>query len=198
MAQGYREKLTYDHAWGLDQRNHPEKLLTVFNSYLPPEHLRDSSKRWIPWLFISLMKSTVFFVLAGGIIAIIFGLVVMADPLFLKVVVDSVEKNYPLWFCLGLVGVITVVTIIRFSLIARSDFYVLLGYLNVQSILMNAIYAKVMKLAASSRNKYSAGEVVNLLSTDADRVRNFWFLLEDYVYAPFMVSILKIHKYCRI
>jgi len=187
MSQGYREKLTYDHAWGLDQRNHPEKLLTTFNSYLPPEHLQDSSKRWIPWLFISLIKSTGFFLAAGSTIAMIFGVVVMVDPIFLKIAVDSVERNYPLWFCMGFVVSITVVTTIRFSLIARSDFYGLLGYLNVQSILMNVIYAKAMKLSASSRNKYSAGEVVNLLSTDADRVRNFWFLLEDYIYAPFMI-----------
>ncbi|KAE9546587.1 hypothetical protein FO519_010201, partial [Halicephalobus sp. NKZ332] len=86
MTQGYREKLTYDHAWGLDQRNHPEKLLTAFESDLPPEHLRDSSKKWIPWLFISLMKSTSFFVTAGMLTTVIFGAIVMADPIFLKVV----------------------------------------------------------------------------------------------------------------
>ncbi|KAE9546997.1 hypothetical protein FO519_009791, partial [Halicephalobus sp. NKZ332] len=72
VSQGYRGKLTYNHAWGLDQRNHPEKLLTIFESKLPPKHLRDSPKGWIPWLFVSLVKSTAFFVVAGLLTTVLY------------------------------------------------------------------------------------------------------------------------------
>lgn len=188
MTLGYREKLSYDTAWGLDPRNHPEKLLTIFKSKLPPEHLRSSSKRWIPWLFIPLIKSTAFFIIAGILITIIHNIIVMADPIFLKIVVDSVEKGYPLWFSLGLILFIAIATMFRFSMLTRADFYGLLGYLNIQSILMNIIYAKAIKLPSSSRIKYSGGELVNLISTDVERIRLSWFALQDYFYAPFMVS----------
>ena len=194
MSQGYREKLNYGHAWGLDQRNHPEKLLTIFKSHLPPEHLRDSSKRWIPWLFFPLIKSTSFFFIAAVLITIIFATIVIADPIFLKIIVDSVENNYPLWFSLGLVVFIGVLSVVRFSILARMDFYGALGYLDIQNILANVVYEKAMKLALSSRTKYSTGEIVNLLSTDVERVRTFWFMLTHYIYAPYSVSFEFIRK----
>jgi len=45
----------------------------------------------------------------------------------------------------------------------------------------------MLRLSAAARSRYSAGEVLNLLTTDVQRVRLFWFQLRDYIYCPFMI-----------
>ena len=134
------------------------------------------------------MKSTSFLVAAGTLLIIIQSVVYMIDPIFLKIIVDSVEKSYPLWFSMGLVIFIVIMTIIRFLLSARSDFYSLSAYLNVYTILINIIYAKAIKLGSASKVKYSGGTVMNMFSTDTERIRYFWFTLPDYISTPYMVS----------
>uniref|UniRef100_A0A914Z5P9 ABC transmembrane type-1 domain-containing protein n=1 Tax=Panagrolaimus superbus TaxID=310955 RepID=A0A914Z5P9_9BILA len=47
----------------------------------------------------------------------------------------------------------------------------------------------MLKLSASAKVKYSAGEVVNLLSTDVERIRNFWYNLLDFVYTPLIIVL---------
>uniref|UniRef100_A0AC34GZI1 Uncharacterized protein n=1 Tax=Panagrolaimus sp. ES5 TaxID=591445 RepID=A0AC34GZI1_9BILA len=47
----------------------------------------------------------------------------------------------------------------------------------------------MLKISASARIKYSTGEIINLLSTDVERIRTFWFYMFDFVYTPIMISI---------
>uniref|UniRef100_A0AC34Q480 ABC transmembrane type-1 domain-containing protein n=1 Tax=Panagrolaimus sp. JU765 TaxID=591449 RepID=A0AC34Q480_9BILA len=107
-------------------------------------------------------------------------------------VVDAVESDYPAWFCCGLVVVVGFTSLCAFCVATRCDFYGLMTYINVRSILMNAVYVKALKLSSASRNKYSAGEIINLITTDVERIRNFWFILQEYIYVPVMII------YCMI
>ena len=170
----------------MDKRDHPEHLLNLFNSNLPPPEER-SRNQWIPWLFITLLKSNSFFTLAAVFIAWLGASMMIFNPIFLKIVVDSVQNDYPLWFCIGLVVAIVIFSLALFSSSTRCDFYSLLCYQDVQSILINVIYQKALKLSSSSRVRYSAGEIINLISTDVDRIKNFWFMLQHYIYSPTMV-----------
>lgn len=196
MTKGYSETLDFNSTWSLDERNYPDRLLDLFYSYFPPPEKR-SNKRWIPWLFITLLKSNWFFTLAGAVMAWLAASIMIFNPIFLKIIVDSVEKGYPLWFCIGLVIVTVIVSVGTFSLCTRCDFYALLAYQDVQSILVNIIYKKVVSLSNTSRVKYSAGEIINLIATDVDKIREFWSTLQQYVYAPVMVKliIISINKY---
>lgn len=53
--------------------------------------------------------------------------------------------------------------------------------INVKSAMMNLIYAKAMRLSNKAKNKMSSGQIVNLMSVDADHFSDF---------APFFGKIL--------
>uniref|UniRef100_A0A914QS43 ABC transmembrane type-1 domain-containing protein n=1 Tax=Panagrolaimus davidi TaxID=227884 RepID=A0A914QS43_9BILA len=189
MSKGYKGTVDYDTFWSLDPRNQPERLLILYKKYR--SKVTDTKKKFIPWLFFVLFKCTWFTFTAGVLLTAVFAFITISDPLFLKLIINAAENNYPLWYGFTLVFTAMIISWAKFSIMCRSDFYGLLAYLDVQSILMNVVYQKMLKLSASAKVKYSAGEVVNLLSTDVERIRNFWYNLLDFIYAPLIVSFLK-------
>uniref|UniRef100_A0A914XXJ9 ABC transmembrane type-1 domain-containing protein n=1 Tax=Panagrolaimus superbus TaxID=310955 RepID=A0A914XXJ9_9BILA len=74
-------------------------------------------------------------------------------------------------------------------MMARSDFYTVLAYMDVQTILTNIVYQKMLKLSSAAKIKYSAGEAVNLVFTDVERISSFWYNLLDFVYSPIMIIV---------
>ena len=135
-----------------------------------------------------IFKATWFPFAASVSLTIVDAFLSISDPLFLKWIITSAESNYPLWYGFTLVVSALIVSWIKFVVIVRSDFYGMMAYLDVQSILTNVIYRKMLKLSASAKVKYSAGEIVNLLSTDVERIRAFWYNLLDFFYSPIIVS----------
>uniref|UniRef100_A0A914QLM1 ABC transmembrane type-1 domain-containing protein n=1 Tax=Panagrolaimus davidi TaxID=227884 RepID=A0A914QLM1_9BILA len=189
MSKGYKGTIDYDTFWSLDPRNQPERLLILYKKYR--SKVTDTKKKFIPWLFFVLFKCTWFAFTAGVLLKASFAFITISDPLFLKLIINAAENNYPLWYGFTLVFTAMIISWAKFSIVCRSDFYGSLGYLDVQSILINVIYQKMLKLSASAKVKYSAGEVVNLLSTDVERIRYFWFNLFDFFYTPLIVSCHK-------
>jgi hypothetical protein len=47
----------------------------------------------------------------------------------------------------------------------------------------------MLRLSAFGRSKYSAGEIINLLTTDVMRIRFLYWQLRDFIYCPFMVLV---------
>uniref|UniRef100_A0A914QLQ8 P-loop containing nucleoside triphosphate hydrolase protein n=1 Tax=Panagrolaimus davidi TaxID=227884 RepID=A0A914QLQ8_9BILA len=186
MSKGYHGTIDYDTFWSLDPQNQPERLLTLYSKY---EQKIDKSKysSFFPWLFTVLAKCTWFHFSAGCLLTFFDVLLTLADPIFLKLIISSVENNYPLWYGFTLVVVYSFFTWLKLVGMARSIFYTLLAYMDVQSILLNVIYRKMIKLSLSAKTRYSAGEVINLLTTDIERIQMVWFNLLDFIYSPLMI-----------
>uniref|UniRef100_A0A915DNB5 Multidrug resistance-associated protein 1 n=1 Tax=Ditylenchus dipsaci TaxID=166011 RepID=A0A915DNB5_9BILA len=47
----------------------------------------------------------------------------------------------------------------------------------------------MLKLSPAAKSRYSAGEIVNLATTDVQRVRLCWFQLRDFIYCPLMMIV---------
>lgn len=50
----------------------------------------------------------------------------------------------------------------------------------------------MLRLSPAAKSRYSAGELMNIVTTDVQRIRMFWFQLRDFLYCPMMVNV----KFC--
>lgn len=53
-------------------------------------------------------------------------------------------------------------------------------------------------MSSAAKSRYSAGEVLNLITTDVQRLREFWFDIRDLIYCPFMVFVAFIGLYFEL
>lgn len=55
-----------------------------------------------------------------------------------------------------------------------------------------------MCLSSAARSRYSAGEILNIVTTDVQRLRNFWWSSRDILYCPLMVSVALVGLYIEL
>nr|VZI16701.1 unnamed protein product [Spirometra erinaceieuropaei] len=97
---------------------------------------------------------------------------VYTSPLLLSALLRFLdnESTYPNWYGYVLASGFFVATFLS-SFLFNQGFYI--GFstaLSARSALMAAIYRKTLKLSAESRGDYTAGQIVNFLTVDVDRL----------------------------
>ena len=70
--------------------------------------------------------------------------------------------------------------------------------LSARAALVSAIYGKALRVSGSSLARFSMGEVVNLMSTDTDRVVNFFNSFHELWSLPFSFSIALYLLYLQV
>ena len=111
------------------------------------------------------------------------------NPIMLKFFIRFLSNNEPCWR-----GVLYALTMFVGSMLWTLTFHQSC-YLSViissrmRSSLVSMIYRKTLKLNNKARNQFTAGEITNYMSVDAQRVMdNFWHLRNIWG-TPFQVSI---------
>ena len=188
MKKGYSGQLDFSSFWSLDPGHRPEEVVSRFRKHMEAYKRRFANWQNTPWLFFMLMKTTAFSMSAAVTLVIFLTFSSLTEPIFMNFIVDAVQKEKPIWIPVILALISSFLSICWFGASTRGDFYGQRGYITVKSVLLNIIYSKVLKLTPEGKLRYSNGEVMNLLATDSERVRMFWFMFLDYFYAFFMVS----------
>uniref|UniRef100_A0A7E4UXC5 ABC transmembrane type-1 domain-containing protein n=1 Tax=Panagrellus redivivus TaxID=6233 RepID=A0A7E4UXC5_PANRE len=176
IYHGYNHVLDFDKLWAL-----PKACSNSSSTSLAHSDGKMSN------LFWNLIKST-----QSDTIASIFGHVFnsvssLSDPFIVQYLVNAVENHYPLWYLMTVVILSGIYMELRYLLLTRTSYYTSRSYLNVWHDLCNEVYRKMLILSSSSKTKYSAGAIVNLLTTDVDHIKHFWLGIPDYFYTPVLV-----------
>ncbi|CAN7948763.1 unnamed protein product, partial [Ixodes hexagonus] len=126
--------------------------------------------RSLPSLFRSLRKAYGKPVTVACILALLRAMLKVIPALSLHLLMSYMVGNDPMWkgmlYALGLVGA-------NFGsgmLAVHIDRILTLTGLNVKSVMMAAVYRKALRLSSESQRDYTLGELVNLISVDADRI----------------------------
>uniref|UniRef100_A0A914H2V5 Multidrug resistance-associated protein 1 n=1 Tax=Globodera rostochiensis TaxID=31243 RepID=A0A914H2V5_GLORO len=98
-----------------------------------------------------------------------------ANAAFLNFIVSLVDDGYPLW-----VSMVTLCTLF---------FVDFAGKTNVRSLICCSVLEKTLKLSSAARQSYSTGEIINLVTTDLQRISYWWHILRDFVECPLMVVV---------
>nr|VZI16707.1 unnamed protein product [Spirometra erinaceieuropaei] len=97
---------------------------------------------------------------------------VYTSPLLLSALLRFLdnESTYPNWYGYVLASGFFAATFITSFLFNQGFYMVFTAALAAKSALMAAIYRKTLKLSAESRGDYTAGQIVNFLTVDVDRL----------------------------
>lgn len=108
--------------------------------------------------------------------SLILDICVLLSPIILKMLLQYLEEKESIIQWHGYLLVIALFTINLIESLLLNFFWYRLLNLSViiRSALVSMIYRKSLKITNASRNKSTIGEIVNLMSVDADRFTNFF------------------------
>ncbi|KAK8780150.1 hypothetical protein V5799_018514 [Amblyomma americanum] len=119
----------------------------------------------------SLFKTVWSTVLSAFFIQMLFAFFRTTPPVLLTLIIRFVLnkeeeswKGYFYAFCIFLAGK-TGMTLLR-----HCDFHYVVMGLQLKGILVHAVYTKTLRVASACLTKYTVGEIVNLITVDADKV----------------------------
>lgn len=134
-----------------------------------------------------------------GILKITVNICSFAGPLVLGSLVNFIEEkgapvSWGVWCALGLFASTLLSSVLRNIFV----FEVSKVALSARASLVSAIYAKSLRVSSCSLAGFTLGEVVNLMSTDTDRVVNFFNSFHELWSLPFQFSITLYLLYLQV
>uniref|UniRef100_A0A3Q3ALX2 ATP-binding cassette sub-family C member 10 n=1 Tax=Kryptolebias marmoratus TaxID=37003 RepID=A0A3Q3ALX2_KRYMA len=134
-----------------------------------------------------------------GVLKIVVNISSFAGPLLLSSLVNFIEEkgdpvSWGVWYALGLFAS----TLLSSTLRNIFVFEVSKVALSARASLVSAIYAKSLRVSSCSLVGFTLGEVVNLMSTDTDRVVNFFNSFHELWSLPFRFSITLYLLYLQV
>ncbi|KAK2918532.1 ATP-binding cassette sub-family C member 10 [Channa argus] len=134
-----------------------------------------------------------------GVLKVVVNMLSFAGPLLLSSLVNFIEeKGAPVsrgvWCTMGLFAATLLSSVLRNIFV----FQVSKVALSARAALVSAIYGKALRVSSSSLSGFTLGEVVNLMSTDTDRVVNFFNSFHELWSLPFQFSIALYLLYLQV
>lgn len=134
-----------------------------------------------------------------GVLKVVVNMLNFAGPLILSSLVNFMEEegaplSWGVWCTLGLFAATLLSSVFRNIFV----FEVSKVALSARAALVSAIYGKALRVGSSSLAGFTLGEVVNLMSTDTDRVVNFFNSFHELWSLPFQFSITLYLLYLQV
>jgi len=128
--------------------------------------------------------------LRAGLLKMIHDISIFVGPQVLHGLITYMsDADAPLSRGLGLTAAVTL-SQLAMSLALRHYFYkCYLTGLRVRTAVVSAVYRKALVLSASERQTRSAGEIVNLISVDAQRMQDLTTYLHAVWYSPLQIGL---------
>ncbi|XP_058497006.1 ATP-binding cassette sub-family C member 10 isoform X1 [Solea solea] len=134
-----------------------------------------------------------------GLLKVVVNMLSFAGPLLLSSLVNFIEEvEAPV--STGALCVLGLFAATLLSSILRNVFVFEVSKvaLSARAALISAIYSKALRVSGSSLTGFTLGEVVNLMSTDSDRVVNFFNSFHELWSLPFSFSVTLYLLYLQV
>ncbi|XP_042339501.1 ATP-binding cassette sub-family C member 10, partial [Plectropomus leopardus] len=134
-----------------------------------------------------------------GVLKVSINMLSFAGPLLLNSLVNFMEAegapvSWGAWCALGLFTTALLSSFLQTIFV----FEVSKVSLSARATLVSAIYGKALQVSGSSLAGFTLGEVVNLMSTDTDRVVNFFNSFHELWSMPFSICITLYLLYLQV
>ncbi len=196
MAYGYKQFLTEDDLWNLAKRDTTKATGGSFEETWKYE-LEHKKK---PNLWIALFRSYVGPYYRAALFKIVSDTLAFIQPQLLRLLiayVSSYKSNDPqpvirgVSIALGMFAVSVVQTIALHQYFQRA----FETGMRIKTGLTAAIYGKSMKLSNEGRQSKSTGDIVNLMSTDTQRLQDLTQYGQQLWSAPYQITLCMISLY---
>ena len=154
-------------------------------------------------LFVStlsiLVKTYWFPFVVTGTFKLLHDTLIFVSPQILSLLIGFVQNlSEPYWHGIVYALILLIVSILQ-SILLHQYFQngFVLG-MNIRTALVNIIYRKALKLSHESRQKTTIGEIVNLMSVDAQRFMDLMTYIHMIWSAPFQITLSVFFLYFTI
>ncbi|KAL7855132.1 hypothetical protein SRHO_G00173220 [Serrasalmus rhombeus] len=186
---------TSQHLHGNARQDQQESLC---GEVQPEEHSeeRDHQEVKLLWVLHKAFGPRYYFL---GVLKLLASLLAFAGPLLLSVLVDFMEtEGAPLsrgvWCAVGLFLSTFLAAFLRNVFV----FEVSKVALEARAAVVSTIYAKALQVSGSALARFNMGEVVNFMSTDTDRLVNFFRSFHEVWSLPFQFALALYLLYLQV
>lgn len=182
MKLGFRRPIEEKDVWKLDEWDRTETLQRTFQRHWEAELRREK-----PWLLRALTKTLGLRFLLGGFCKIGNDAAQFVGPVFLSLLLQSMQngeppmKSYIYVVCIfvgALLGVISEAQ--YFQNVMRTGF-------RARSVVVAAVFRKSLRLTHNGRRGFTTGKINNLMTTDAEMLQQICQVLHGLWSAPVRV-----------
>uniref|UniRef100_A0A671T6J1 ATP-binding cassette, sub-family C (CFTR/MRP), member 2 n=1 Tax=Sinocyclocheilus anshuiensis TaxID=1608454 RepID=A0A671T6J1_9TELE len=177
VIKGYKRPLVQEDMWDLNEKDSSQAICQGFEDIMAIELKKYPNS----WLVPTIAKTFKGVLLESAFFKLIQDLLSFASPQLLKLMISFTQDKSSHAWTGYLYAVLLLVVAFLQSVILQQYFQrcFILG-MKVRTALMAAVYKKALVVSNDSRKESTAGEIVNLMSADAQRfndVTNFIHLL---------------------
>ncbi|KAI9591578.1 multi drug resistance-associated protein MRP [Syncephalis fuscata] len=189
LALGYQRPLVMNDLWPVSSKHRTRYVSSLFdncwNYYL---------NRGQPSLVKTLVYSFGSKMLVSGVCKFIHDLLAFVQPFLLSklmIFVSSYATKHPLPAYQGFLisGSMFLATLIQTCFLHQYFQLSQVTGMNVRTAMSTAIYRKALRLSNASRQKYTTGEIVNMMSVDAQRCESLCNFLHLLWSSPFQIIL---------
>uniref|UniRef100_H2YLY0 ABC-type glutathione-S-conjugate transporter n=1 Tax=Ciona savignyi TaxID=51511 RepID=H2YLY0_CIOSA len=146
-------------------------------------------KKGKPSLFKAMVRVFGPYYFLGSLLKVVSDLLTFVSPQLLSALILFTSNNAPVWQGYML-AVLLFVTAILQSIVLQQYFHVCFTVgMRMRSAVVGAVYRKAMVLSNSARKESTVGEVVNLMSVDAQRFMDLMTYLNTVWSGPFQIIL---------
>ncbi|XP_031350249.1 multidrug resistance-associated protein 1 isoform X4 [Photinus pyralis] len=189
--RGFRNPLTTADLWDLKHEDTAKEVFPIFDKYWqkslsqsssrPPyphaEYKTDSvhvefirrSKAKQASVLPALIKTIGPTFLFGAILKLIQDILTFVSPQILNLLIAFVEGGEPQWRGFLYVGLLFLTACVQTLVLAQYFHRMFVVGIRVRTALISAIYRKALKMSNAARKESTVGEIVNLMSVDAQK-----------------------------
>ncbi|ESO87141.1 hypothetical protein LOTGIDRAFT_107213, partial [Lottia gigantea] len=211
VIEGYKKALERKDLWSLNYVDTSSHIVQRFDKYWQYEsqcvsnenndkiqfkdgqsytEIKNGQRTYKPRLLICLIKTFGGFCLKAAIFKFIYDVLQFVSPQLLKLLINfTKDKDSYLWVGLFYAGCMFTVALIQ-SFILHQYFHgcFLLG-MRIRTAIVSAVYRKTLVLSNTSRKNSTVGEIVNLMSVDAQRFMDLMTYFHTIWSGPLQIAI---------
>jgi ATP-binding cassette, subfamily C (CFTR/MRP), member 1 len=127
--------------------------------------------------------------LFGSVLKLVNDLMTFVSPQILKLLINFVSEDEPMWKGYLYAGLLFGVASTQTLFLAQYFHRMFLVGLRIRTALISAIFRKALVLSNAARKESTVGEIVNLMSVDAQRFMDLVTYLNMLWSAPLQISL---------
>ncbi|XP_055876896.1 multidrug resistance-associated protein 1-like isoform X2 [Biomphalaria glabrata] len=219
VIQGYKRALTEKDLWSLNKEDTSEYVSAQFyrkwnltkevplpiaangdvhetsfmykegSAILVPYNAAMEDSKHKRSLFSALVRNYFGFFLVAAIFKLIHDILMFISPQLLRLLIKFTSSDEYMWRGFFYASMLLLVALVQ-SILLHQYFHAtfLLG-MRIRSTIIAVIYRKTLKLSSSAKRSSTVGEIVNLMSVDAQRFMDLTTYLHTIWSGPFQISV---------
>ncbi|XKL66878.1 hypothetical protein PGB90_010298 [Kerria lacca] len=206
--KGYKKSLENDDLWNLDYDNTSAVIVPKFEKIWNASLIK--IKKEIPTnteekirietkftksdkeasITTSILSSFGNSLLNGWLLKILADSISFVYPLILGLLIDFLNEDQPIWHGYLYACLLFIFAALQIICLAKYFHLILIVGLRIKAALLSVIYEKALRISNGAKKKFTTGEIINVMSVDAQRFVDFSMFVHLIWTLPFTTFLV--------